>query len=151
MENTEIIDGVEGAEIRDPEKVLNALKKANAEAKLFREENETLKTRISSLENADSPFKDRALKAEAKLKLQELGIKDSDRLSKYIDFTKVEIDEEGNITGLDETIETLKGDFPELFDPKRRVGGAADAGSGKHEVKKPLSATEVQAQILLGG
>lgn len=112
----------------DVDKMQNRLDESKTEAKKFREQRDEARAALDSNE-VNSTLKERALKAEAKLKVATLGIKDPDRVVKYLDFTSVDFAEDGTLTGLDESIETVKGDFPELFDPKRRVAGKADAAA----------------------
>lgn len=112
----------------DLDKMQNRLDESKAEAKKFREQRDEARVeRDSGAVNAS--LKERALKAEAKLKLNVLGIKDPDRVVKYLDLSTVDFDEEGDIVGLDDSIGTVKSDFPELFDPKVRVAGKADAAA----------------------
>ena len=54
-----------------------------------------------------------------------------------------------NLVGLEDQIEALKNDLPEIFDPKLRVGGQADA-SIKTSVSTQYSATQLQAMRILG-
>lgn len=143
----------EGTLEEQVEKMRSALDKYKKENKKFREERDSFKAQVDEGVSNDenlTKFKTRALKAEAKLRLQDQGIKDVDRLTKYIDFDGVTVNDDDSIEGLDEKIESLKGDFPELFDPKKRVAGTADAGNGTKEVRKPMSATEIQMAQILG-
>jgi hypothetical protein len=150
-DNLETIDGVENEEVKDPAKVLAALRKANADAKKYREERDALKASLASGDDAKK-FIARAAKAEAKLKLQEQGIKDTDRLVKYLTLDDVTLGDDDTFEGLDSKIEALKGDFPELFDAKRRVGGSVNAGAGNgQEVKAALTSSEIQARQILSG
>lgn len=128
------------------EKALDRYKKENER---FRTERDEFKAAAEGNE-ANAAFRERAVKAEAKLRLASAGVKDADRLAKYLDLSKVEFDEEGNIKGLDEQIEGLKGDFAEVFDPKRRVGGLADAGPRNAVETGPKSVTEMQVAKLFG-
>lgn len=133
-------------------KMQAALDRYKKENQKFREQRDGFKAELDKGVSNDetlSKFRARTLKAEAKLRLNALGIKETDRLTKYLDFDGVDINENDEIEGLDEKIELLKGDFPELFDPKKRVGGSADANSGQNVPKKAISATELQAQKLL--
>ncbi len=149
-QDNEVFEGTPEEQI---EKMKSALERYKKENQKFREQRDDFKRQLDEGVANDeqlSKFKSRALKAEAKLKLQELGIKDTDRLTKYINFEGVEVNDNDEVEGLDEKIDALKGDFPELFNPKKRVGGVADAGAGSQEVKKQLSASEIQARQLQG-
>lgn len=140
-ENTEV---TESNQIDDPAAVLAALDRAKKEAKRFREERDRLK------EQADgSEWRNRAVKAEVRSQLVELGIKDTARLMKYVDVSGVDVDDEGNFVGLEESIDTLRSDFPELFDPKRRAGGNADIFAD-NPANPSKSSSQKQAELLLG-
>lgn len=128
------------------EKALDRYKKENEK---FRTERDEFKAAAEGNE-VNAKLRDRALRAEAKAKLQETGVKDAERFSKYIDFSKVGIDDEDNITGLDEQLEAIKSDFSEVFDPKRRVGGLADAGERNPADIKPKSTTDMQLDSIFG-
>ena len=104
--------------IDDPAAVLKSLEKANKEAKRYREERDALQERINNDAN-----KARAIKAEAKLALLHEGIKEPDRLVKYLSLNDLDFDDEGNLSGFDESLTALRTDMPELFDPKRRAKG----------------------------
>lgn len=129
-------------------KLEGAVDRYKKENQKFREERDEFKAQADAGE-ANSKLRDRALAAEAKLKLAALGVKDVDRLVKYIDYSKVSIDEQDQITGLDEQIEGLKNDFTEVFDPKRRVGGKIDAAAD-NPPQTPKSVTEMQVSKLFG-
>lgn len=106
--------------LEDPKAVLAALNKAKKEAKKYREERDALKTA------GEEKYKARLVRSEAKVALAGEGVKDSDRILGLLDMSKVSLDENEELTGLDEEIERVKTTFPELFDVKRRVGGGAD-------------------------
>ena len=77
------------------------------------------------------------------------GLKEPKRFLKFIDTVKLEFDENYEILGLDEQLEQLKKDLPEIFDAKVRVGGQADAAI-KASVSTQYSASEMQAAKILG-
>jgi hypothetical protein len=131
----------------DIDKMSAALDKYKRENEKFRTQRDEYKAQAESSE-VNAKMRDRLLKTEAKAKLTELGIKDADRLAKYIDYSKVEVDAEDNIVGLDEQIDALKGDFAEVFDPKRRVGGMADAGERQPVDTGGKSVTEQQLDAI---
>lgn len=133
----------------DIDRMEAALDRAKKDAQKFREQRDEFKTQAEAGE-ASEKFKKRALTAEAKLKLTALGVKDTDRLVKYVDFSNVAIDDDDNITGLDEQIENLKADFSEVFDHKRRVGGRVDAAAN-NPAQTSVSPTDVQLDRLLSG
>lgn len=114
--------------IAEKEKMNEALERYKKENKKFREERDEYKAAAEAGE-VNEKFKSAALTAEAKLRLSSEGIKDPDRILKYLSFDGVEFGEDGKLSGLDEKINTVKSDFPELFDNKRRVGGKIDAAA----------------------
>lgn len=130
----------------DVDKMQNRLDESKAEAKKFREQRDEFKAAAENNET-NSKLKERALRAEAKLKVAALGVKDPDRIVKYLSLDGLEFDDEGNVTGLDDSISTVKGDFPELFDPKRRVAGQVDSAVNS-PVKAEKSVTEMQVDKL---
>jgi hypothetical protein len=132
----------------DIDKMEAALERYKVENQKFRTQRDEYKAQADAGE-LNEKFRTRALAAEAKLKLAALGVKDTDRLVKYVDFSKVAIDDEDNITGLDEQIEGLKSDFSEVFDPKKRVGGKADAAANT-PASTPKTTTELQIAALFG-
>ena len=133
MEELENTEGAE--EIRDPKAVLEALERAKADAKRFREmadagrqEIEDLKTRISALSSDETlaGLKRQIVELRVKSSLEKEGIKDTDRVYKYLSHSDYELDDSGNVKGFEEDLKRVKNDLPELFDKKRRVGGGAD-------------------------
>ena len=82
-------------------------------------------------------------------KLSAEGLKDPHRFVKYIDRSKLEFNDDLEITGFDEQFEQLKKDFPEIFDAKLRVGGQADTAV-KASVSTQYSASKMQAEQILG-
>lgn len=132
----------------DIDRMEAALDRYKKENEKFRTQRDEYKAQADAGE-ANEAFKTRALKAEAKLKLAALGVKDTDRLAKYIDYSQVSFGEDDSISGLDEQIEGLKTDFAEVFDPKRRVGGKADAAANTPP-STPKTTTEMQLANLLG-
>lgn len=130
----------------DVDKMQNRLDESKAEAKKFREQRDEFKAAAEGNE-ANKGLKERALRAEAKLAVAGLGVKDPDRIVKYLNLEGVDFDEEGKVTGLDTSIDAVKGDFPELFDAKRRVGGQIDAATG-NPVRAEKSVTDMQVDKL---
>lgn len=127
--------------------VREALKKANAEAKKYREERDAAVSRVTELESDDtlSKMQQRIVKTEAKARLMAEGVKDPDRVLKYLKAEDVKVTDDG-LEGLDEVLGGVKKDFPELFDKKRQVAGNVDAGvTGK---TPELSATQRQVARL---
>ena len=116
-------------EVNDPQAVLAALRAAQAEIKRISTERDELKKSVDSLKETveSDEWRNRALVAEVKSGLASRGLKDADRLIKVLGTDGIDFDENGKVTGLEERIKEASKDFPELFDPKTRAGGKADA------------------------
>ena len=133
-----------------PEVLLEKLRAANAEAKQYREAKEALEAKVGEYESDTTlqKYQERIVKTEAKSRLLQSGVKDPDRVLKYLKSEGVKVTDDG-LEGLDDVIKTVQTDFPELFDAKRRVAGAADAGA--HEAPQVAkTASELQAERILG-
>lgn len=133
----------------DIDKMEAALESYKTENQKFRTQRDEYKAQAESNE-VNAKLRERVLRAEAAAKLTATGVKDADRFAKYIDFSKVGIDDEDNITGLDDQISTIQTDFADIFDPKKRVGGMADAGEKNPVGTKKADPTEVQLAALFG-
>jgi hypothetical protein len=131
----------------DIDRMEAALEKYKKENEKFRTQRDEYKAQAESSE-VNAKLRDRMLQTEAKARLAATGAKDAERFAKYIDFSKIALDEEDNIVGLDDQIETIKGDFAEVFDPKRRVGGMADAGDRNPADFKQRSTTDLQLDAI---
>lgn len=145
---TEKVDNPEA--VQDPQAVLAELRRAQEDLKSLRAEMQSVTEERDSLKEAvgkEDPFKGKAIEAETKLALQGLGFNDPDRLMRYVGKEGIDFDDKGGLTGLNERIEQLKSDLPELFDHKRRVGGKADIfANDSTEVKQdPFRAAVKQA------
>jgi hypothetical protein len=147
MEN-EVINN-ETVEIKDPKAVLDALDRAKADAKRFREEKEALEINLNSRDQKIAEYSGKLLREQVKKELSGQNITNVDRLLKYIDFNKLEFDEEFNVSGLEDQIVGIKTDFPEFFDPKLLVAGKADSADAQI-VNASLSVSDKQAKMLLG-
>ena len=144
-------------EIRDPKAVLEALERAKADAKKFREELDALQGEMAELQKSRDALKETVKTYEEggnewKNRTKELLVKgqlgtNADRLMKFIDMDSIDFAEDGQITGLDEAVSKVKADLPELFDAKKRVGGAADLFD-KGEVATHVTGTDAQVARL---
>jgi hypothetical protein len=148
MENMELVEGT-STEIKDPIAVLAALDRAKNDAKRFRMEKEA-----AELETAQTREKSNLIQTKLKndkiiRSLLENGVPNADKLLKYIKTSEIELTDDFEINGLDMQLESLRQDFPELFNPKKIVGGRADAGVSS-SVETAMSATELQAKYVLG-
>ena len=145
MEN---MDGT-SVEIKDPAAVLAALDRAKADAKKFRLEKEAIEQEIVATREKLNLNQTKLKNDKIIRQLLENGVPNADKLLKYIKTSEIELTDDFEINGLDTQLDSLKTDFPELFDPKMIVGGKADSGIAS-TVDSPLSATELQAKYVLG-
>ena len=148
MEETNPVDGT-STEIKDPAAVLAALDRAKKDAKQFRVEKEDLETQLKSWQDYSDKIKSKFVQDKVVGHLQGLGLQNSDRLLKYIKVDLLTLNDEMELEGLDDQIDNLKNDFPELFDPKFLVGGKADSADAV-AVAKPITTSEKLAKIALG-
>jgi hypothetical protein len=135
--------------IEDPKAVLDALDRAKNDAKKFREEKEQLEIDLNSKDQKIAEYSGKLLHEKVLQKISAEGIKEPRRLMKFMDLTKFEFDENLEVVGFDDQFNQLKEDLPEIFDPKLRVGGQADAAI-RANVSTQYSATQLQAAKILG-
>jgi hypothetical protein len=147
VENT--VEEPVSTEIKDPVAVLAALERAKSDAKKFREEKEALEVQMKEFNEKSSAVKRKLMDEKVNKYLSEKGIKNADRLLKYIKFDEVDLTEDFEVVGLQDQIDSLRVDLPELFDPKVVLGGQADSGS-QSSVDAPVTASEIQARMILG-
>ena len=146
MENEETGTAVE---IKDPQAVLNALDRAKNDAKKFREEKEALQKELESRDQAIARYSGTLLREKVQKEIDKLNIANNERIFKYLDLQNLDFDEDFNVVGLDQQIDGIKTDFPELFDPKLMVGGKADSADNK-SVNTTVTASQLLAKIALG-
>lgn len=142
QENTEPV-------IEDAKAVLSALERAKNDAKKFREEKEKLEIDLNNKDQAIAEYSGKLLKEKIIQKLAAEGLKDPSRFLRFINTTNLQFDENDEIVGLNEQLEQLKQDLPEIFDAKVRVGGQADTAI-KASVSTQYTASEMQAAKILG-
>ena len=142
------MDGT-SVEIKDPVAVLAALDRAKADAKKFRIEKEAIEQEIVATREKLNLNQTKLKNDKIIRSLMDNGVPNADKLLKYIKTSEIELTEDFEINGLDIQLESLKTDFPELFDPKMIVAGKADSGVST-TVDSPLSASELQARYVLG-
>ncbi|MEU9819200.1 phage scaffolding protein [Pseudonocardia alni] len=112
------------------EKVQRSLKRANESAKKRRVEQKNTGSDDAvkkAEEAAEKRFKPVAVRSAAKAALLEAGLNDAsdDRIKKLmrmIDMDDVEIDDDGDVEGLEDQIDSIKEDFPALFEKKTEGG-----------------------------
>lgn len=147
MEEQNDVEGT-STEIRDPQAVLSALEKAKAEAKKTRLEKEELEKQLAELTNKTTLAQARLMDEKILKNLSSLGIPNGGKLMKYIKLDQLQLTDDFEVAGLQDQIDSLKTDFPELFDPKIIVGGKADSGMSK-SIDVPLTASDLQAKAVL--
>lgn len=72
------------------------------------------------------------------------------RVIKLIDTDTVEVDDNGRLIGLDDAVDALKADYPELFKGKARAPRPGNTSGGKGTGGKPKTATELQMEHAFG-
>ncbi len=140
-----------------------ALKKANDEAKTHRlkardlaqqHEDANTKAAREAAEAASAKFKPVAVKASARSAFLEAGLADAAgvaKLIKLLDMDAIEIDDEGDITGLDDQIASVKQDFPSLFTKERAPRTPRVDAAGKPIGQaKPKTSGELHAARIMG-
>lgn len=135
--------------IEDPVAVLNALERAKAEAKKFREEKEKLEQELENTSELAASYSSKLLQEKVKSSIEATGVKDPSRFMKMVDFNQVSINDNNEVIGLEDQLNSIKQEFPEVFDPKLRVGGQADT-AGATSINTRISASELQARKILG-
>jgi len=147
-----------------------ALKKANTEAKRFRTQlknarkstaGESSEDQQAAEDRVAAQWKPRLVKSAARAALAEAGAKKHAiaRLARSIDLDSVEVDDDGEVD-LEDQIEELKEDLPELFDDeddeptprKKRRLGKTDVGARSSNGSKTTAkdASTRQAEAILG-
>ena len=131
-----------------------ARKAAEKQLKEFQVKDETDTDRIAreAAEAAASNFKGHLVKAEAKAQLLALGLTASpERFLKMVDLESIVIDDDGSIEGLEDQIQGIREEFPEVF--RKKPAGTPDAGKQRTESpakQEPKSAAERVAQFAIG-
>lgn len=149
METNNIEEPETEVEIQDPKAVLSALERAKGDAKKFREEKEKLEVDLSSKDQIIADYSGKLLREKVMQKMAQEGIKDPQRVLKFVDLSKLEFDNDLEVIGFEDEFESVKRDLPELFDPRLRVGGQADSAV-QASVSTQYSATQLQAAKILG-
>jgi hypothetical protein len=135
-------------QIEDPKAVLAALERAKADAKRYREERDAARRELEDARKdsvALQEAREEMLGWQVDAALKERGL-DAARVRKYLDLQGVKM-EGKSLKGLDECLAAAQQEFPELFDPKRRVAGAVETGGSDVNVEK--STSQLQAEKLL--
>lgn len=147
----------------------DALKKANSQAKRARfaakKAAEARPTDSSAevqkaITETETKWRPRLVNKAAKAALLAAGASKPDRLVKLIDHDDLDIDEDGEVVGLEAAVDEIKEDYPELFKapadeeedktrrrPRRRPG-SSDAGSSNG---RPSTRTKSSAERIASG
>lgn len=137
-----------------------ALRKANREAATLRKKYEPKKDEpkktIVAEEGPD--WKSVAVLNAAKVALKDAGlVGNTARVAKLLNLKGLEVDEDGDVEGLEDEIEALKEDMPSLFkievveeEPQPRRSAPKLKTSGAKETAPPKSVAEARAAWLLG-
>lgn len=143
-------------EVKDPEGLLKAYNKAKADLVELRTQITALEASKKELEDARvaldenlNAWKTSTVELKALEELTKQGIKNPERILKYIQLDGVDLDENKKITGLDDKIKTVKTDFPELFDVKARAARTSVDIHADKPVEKALTGTEAQMERLM--
>lgn len=147
------------------ERTQTALKKANDEAKNHRlklkeaqkaTEDADGKAAREATEAAERRYKPIAVRSSARAAFLEAGLADArpervSKLMRMLDMDAIDIDDDGEVTGLDDQVATIKADYPELFakakTPVPRIDGSnRNAGNGQ----SPKTTGEKIAAMVLG-
>lgn len=113
-------------------------KKALEEQGKFKELSESQKT---ELENLRQKLQDRDISTALITKLSPLGVVDLEGALKLVDRSKIEVSDDGTVTGVDEAVEALKTDKAYLFNGsqsgKPQVGSPTNPGNGSGTGEPP--------------
>ena len=142
-----------------------ALTRANGDAKRHRlkvrelskpKEGET----DAAQAEAEKRYKPVAIRSAAKAAFLEAGLADASpervkKLLRMVDLDEVDVDADGDVTGLDEQIESVKDDYPELFkpaeQPRKRTTRLDASNRQTGGTDKPRSTGEKIAAAVLAG
>lgn len=144
------------ADIEDEAAFLKAYEKLKAdvvtlraEIKQVEKEKGELETQIEGLSDESvQKYKEKAIRAEIKAQLVDDGVPNPDGVLKYLDLKDMDFDEDDNLTGLDDKLDTLKTDLPILFDKKARAGKDKVDIHDRNPANTQKSTTEQQVDQL---
>lgn len=139
------------AKLREREKELDELKRST-EGDAERTARETREQVQAELEKRYKPI---LVEKTARADLIAAGVKPDKvaRMVRLMSLDEIEVGDDGEVTGLDDQIEELKSDYPELFGtvdaakPERRGSRAADGADKKPETRKTRIEDRLVAQL----
>lgn len=139
-------------------KLQRQLKRANNQAVKYKQaakEKETTAPSDDEVEAAkaeaekavEAKYKTRIVNSEAASMLKDMGLKGKpDRLLKLLDLDEIDVEDDG-VEGLEEQLDALKADFPDLFEDKRKPKSDKRLSADAAE-KPPAKPVESSADIL---
>lgn len=145
------------------ERMQRALAKANAEAKTHREAARALQAKSEDADGkaareaadaAEKRFKPVAVRSAAKAAFLEAGLQGSTperiaRVIRMLDLDALDVDEDGDVTGLTEQVAAIRKDYPELFTPTEKRPPRLNTGDRPPSNGKALTTGEkIAAQVL---
>lgn len=116
-----------------------ALKNANGESAAHRHKVKELEQQIEALSETAERVTAKYRQTQIGAELERNGITNT-KITKLLDLDQIELDDEGNVTGLDEQIKSVRTEFPELFETKRSAP-KVDAAD-KPAIKRQLTSAE---------
>jgi len=136
------------------------LRKLKAAADPDSVETKLAEAKAEAAKETEATWRPKVVNASARAALASAGCTATDRMLRLIDTTTLDIDDDGEVTGLDDQIAELKKDFPEKFGAAQAAGAGeakkpaprrdVDTGRTKTEPKKPLTASQAQMLVLTG-
>jgi hypothetical protein len=117
---------------------------AEAKAAAAKEEGKT---------ESDGRWKPIVVRQAAKAAFVEAGVSTSamKRVLRMLDMDEIDIDDEGEVDGLDEQIADIKDELPELFGAQRRPAKSVDGGNKGSGGGKAKSSASLLAARMTGG
>lgn len=129
----------EEIETNELDQIREALKTANGESAANRHKVKELEQQVQALSETAERVTAKYRQVQIDAQLERNGITNT-KITKLLDLSQIGLDDDANVTGLDEQIESVKSEFPELFETKRSAP-KVDAAD-KPAIKRPLTSAE---------
>jgi len=100
------------------EQIRQALKEANAESAGHRHKVKELEQQLAEAAETTARVSGQLLQVQVNSALADSGITNT-KVVKLIDLEQIQLDDDGNLTGLDGQVESIKTEFPEFFESRR--------------------------------
>jgi hypothetical protein len=97
---------------------------------------------------AEARWKPLVVNALARAAFADAGAGKPERLVKMLDLSSIEVDEDGEIDGLEDQIKSLREDYPELFVAGRRAPGADSGPKDGQGARRQTAEQRMAAQLL---